>query len=327
MGEVTNISWAESTWTPIRARRLEIQDDGSGRERIGWHCEHASPGCIHCYSEGINKRLGTGRDFKPAHLIHKTAHGDDRGDVSIFLDEEMLKRPLRWKRGRMIFVCSMTDLFANFVTDDMIDKVFAIVAMAKHHTFQILTKRSVRMREYVNRFASGHYSSIEKHIIAMGGNPIEALDSWPLRNAWLGVSAEDQERADDRIRDLSETMAAVRFVSIEPILEPVNIAWALGAISWTIVGGESGRMARPAQLEWIRSIVRQCQAANVPVHVKQLGARPEYSGASAPGQHWPTGVTFGCDTGRGTFQVNLRHSKGGDPAEWPSDVRVQEMPA
>src|SRR5579863_1317613 len=112
MADHSKIEWTDATWNPLRAR------DATGK--IGWHCEKVSEACHFCYAEGFNKRLGTGLEYKPGH----------RDALEIFLDEKMLTTPLRWKKPRMIFVCSMTDLFADFVTDEMIDRVFAVMALA-----------------------------------------------------------------------------------------------------------------------------------------------------------------------------------------------------
>jgi protein gp37 len=132
MGDKTKIEWTDASWTPIRAATI----DG----KVGWHCEHASEGCRFCYAESINLRLGTGLPFKPGHAK----------DLKIYLDERMLTQPLRWKGPRKIFVCSMTDLFASFVPDAFIDRMFAAMALAPHHTFQILTKRPDRMLRYMS---------------------------------------------------------------------------------------------------------------------------------------------------------------------------------
>ena len=150
MGGKTGIEWTDSTWNPIRARCWEIQNDGSGKERVGWHCEHVSEGCRNCYAESINIRLGTGFEFKPGNLRGKPGfYGGSIDRPEIFLDEKMLLAPLRWKKPRMIFVNSMTDTFADFVPDTMIDKMFAVMALCPQHTFQVLTKRSARMRKYM----------------------------------------------------------------------------------------------------------------------------------------------------------------------------------
>ncbi len=223
MGEKSAIEWTDASWTPIRARN-------KATGKVGWHCVHASPGCQFCYAEGLNKRLGTGLPFKPGH----------EKDIEIFLDEEMLLAPLRWKRPRMIFVCSMTDLFADFVPDEMIDKLFAVMALAPQHTFQVLTKRSKRMRAYMAECdgsqewdgsafltawprrmgvanAMGEISFAMNYDVQLG-----RVHVLPLPNVWLGVSAEDQPRADERIPDLLASPAALRFVSAEPLLGPID---------------------------------------------------------------------------------------------------------
>lgn len=140
MSEHSTIEWTDSTWSPIRAR-LKEKIGRKAKGSLGWHCEHASEGCRNCYAEGFNRRLGTGLDFKPGH----------RDDVEIFLDEEMLLAPLRWKKPKIIFVCSMTDAFASFVRDEWLDRMFAVMALCPQHTFQVLTKRAERMREYINQ--------------------------------------------------------------------------------------------------------------------------------------------------------------------------------
>ena len=136
MGDNSRIEWTDASWTAIRAR---CTGEG-GKGRLGWHCEPVSEGCCHCYSEAMNVRLGTGHPFKPGVLAS--------GAVKLFLDENMLLQPLRWKKPRSIFVCSMTDLFADFVPDEWIDKKFSVMALTPHHTYQVLTKRVERMRQY-----------------------------------------------------------------------------------------------------------------------------------------------------------------------------------
>lgn len=280
MGENTKIEWTDSSWTPIRARNLLTG-------KIGWHCEHASDGCRFCYAEGMNHRLGTGLPFKPGH----------RKDIDVFLDEKMLMAPLRWRRPRMIFVCSMTDIFAEFVKDEWIDKMLAVMATCTQHTFQILTKRADRMLTYIEQFDwRGHYvcSNTRDQIgpDLRDGNRLLLLSegqAWPLRNVWLGVSAEDQERADERIPLLLQTPAAVRFLSAEPLLGPIDlfrareptgftfnalskkegIAFRGLGIDWVIAGSESGNNARACALSWVRGIRDQCQSASVPFFWKQ----------------------------------------------------------
>lgn len=297
MADKSKIEWTDASWTPIRARNKVTG-------KVGWHCEHVSSGCEHCYSETINVgRFGTGLPFKPGH----------RKDVEIFLDEKMLLAPLKWKKPRMIFVCSMTDLFAEFVPDEWIDRVSAVMAICPQHKFQVLTKRSKRMRDYMKSAASRIWEAADilacdqqwaewQHDQAWenlhGGKENFAL---PLPNIWFGTSCEDQPRADERIPDLLNTPAAVRFVSLEPALGPIDFRssslaekshyvrnWLSGEIEyqpsfdntltvknvetkldWLIYGGESGHGHRPMQIEWAESIMRQCKNAGTAFFFKQ----------------------------------------------------------
>ena len=293
MSDHSKIEWTDASWNPIRARNLKTG-------KVGWHCEHVTTGCEFCYAEAMNKRLGTGLPFKPGH----------RQDIEIFLDEEMLLPPLRWKRPRMIFVCSMTDLFASFVKDEWIDKLFAVMALCPQHTFQVLTKRPERMREYVSAerapfdcadaalvvgrhlpdgFPGWNRDNWKPSVIKHCTQPAR----WPLPNVWLGTSCERQEEADERIPSLLETPAAFRFVSLEPLLGPINLGpffvrgtmseadidfvriagteTEIHALDWVIVGGESGGKARPMHPQWARDIRDQCEAAGVSFLFKQWG--------------------------------------------------------
>lgn len=275
MGDKTKIEWTDATWSPIRARHFEIQSDGSGKERIGWHCEHVSEGCRNCYAESINRRLGTGLDFKPGHLFRQDRVGFNNGEAKLFLDEEMLTRPLRWKRPRMIFVCSMTDLFADFVPDEWIEKVFAVMALCPQHTFQVLTKRSARMRAFLandyNTLPGRTFPSWIKIAVEHFGTGFKEPQplNMPLPNVWLGVSAERQQEWDDRTVDLKATPAAIRFVSAEPLLGP--ILGDMRGLDWVIAGGESGPGSRPMHPDWARSLRDQCKSAGIAFHFKQWG--------------------------------------------------------
>lgn len=266
----TKIEWADASWTPIRARNLMTG-------KVGWHCEHVSEGCRFCYAETLNRRLGTTFDFKPGH----------RADIDIVLDEKMLTQPLRWKRSRRIFVCSMTDLFADFVSDEMIDRVFAVMALAPQHKFLVLSKRAARMQDYFAARTDGdpwaEAAGYIADLVGMREHPVVLEPSdMPLANLWLGVSVEDQARADERISLLLATPAAVRFLSCEPLLGAVDLrlppAASGPAVDWVIAGGESGRGARPMHPDWARSLRDQCQAAGVPFFFKQWGehAPPEH---------------------------------------------------
>jgi protein gp37 len=277
MADRSKIEWTDASWNPIRAR-------GKETGKIGWHCEHVSPGCAHCYAESINQRLGTGLEFKPGH--------QNSGEIEIFLDENMLTRPLRWRKPRKIFIGSMTDLFARFVTKEMLDRIFTVIALTPQHTYQVVTKRADRMRDYCVRTSR---NTINGHIWSMLGTPEGSKIkrsgnwqvNWPLPNVWLGVSAERQDEADERIPLLLQAPAAVRFVSLEPLLGPINLASinhcgvvsghsalhdrGLGQLDWVIVGGESGPGARSMHPEWARSLRDQCAAASVPFFFKQWG--------------------------------------------------------
>jgi protein gp37 len=288
MSDGTKIEWSEASWNPIRAAGLEGPDGHS--RRIGWHCEILTPGCENCYAAALNKRLGTGLQYLKTERQH----------ARTFVDVVALQWPLRWRRPRRIFVCSMTDLFGEWVSDEMLDRVFAVMARCPQHTFQVLTKRAERMREYFSR------PTLWEHRTVPRGQCVA--------NLWLGVSVEDQRRADERIPLLLGTPAAVRWVSYEPALGPVDLEGYLcelecnAALDWAIIGGESGPHARPFNVEWARSVLAQCKAAGVKCFVKQLGAQP-FAGVRPFGE-----------------RLALRDRKGGDPAEWPQDLRVREYP-
>ena len=240
MGDKSAIEWTDATWNPIRARNRVTG-------RLGWHCEPVSEACKFCYAGTMNAWRGTGLAYKPGH----------RDDVEIFVDETVLLKPLRWTRPRMIFVCSMTDLFAGFVPDAMIDRVFAVMALCPQHTLQVLTKRPDRMRGYVSRMCNRDDLIADAAVSiarSIGGNS-ESLHRTimvdvrsPLRNVWLGTSCEDQATADARVPDLLATPASIRFVSAEPLLGPVDFKkWLPGSYE---CASECGwRSGNPPKLE------------------------------------------------------------------------------
>lgn len=281
MGEQSKIEWTDATWTPIRAHILTPLGDGDGFEvgRAGWHCEHVSEGCRNCYAEGMNRRLGTGLPYKPGPLKGKR--------VQVFLDQKMLRAPLRWKRPRRIFVCSMTDLFADFVQDEWIDAMFAVMSLAPRHIYQILTKRPARMRTYMQELYSGGRRTYRQAKILA---PKDETDTFikqvdflfrPPPNIWLGTSAEDQATAAARIPLLLDTQAAIRFLSAEPLLGPIDLVDSKGrswrrersapSLDWVIAGGESGPGARPMHPDWALRLRDQCASAGVPFFFKQWG--------------------------------------------------------
>ena len=367
MGERSAIEWTDATWTPVRARY-----DGAERPlhrvspgppplqpqgRIGWHCEHVSEGCRNCYAEAINRRLGTGLDFKPG----------NRKLTDIFLDEDMLLRPLRWRRPRRIFVCSMTDLFADFVADEWIDRMFAVMALAPQHVFQVLTKRPERMRDYFanplteDRIADRAFDWASTNWGRDAAEEWNGSRRWPLPNVWLGTSVEDQASANARIPMLLRTPAAARFLSCEPLLGRVDLTnieflnerggtedwdalalhadeteylhWSCAAtIHWVIAGGESGPKARPIYPDWVRSLRDQCAAAGVPFFFKQWGSWGEtYSDGRDGPTHFvtPDGRLLPIESGMEwpIGGVPMRRMGKSKAARWLDSATHDGMPA
>ena len=318
MGDKSGIEWCDATWNPATG------------------CTKVSAGCDHCYAESEAHRRWGGRPF---------------GKVQFH--EDRLALPLRWQRRRRIFVNSMSDLFHPKITDGQIMRVLDVMFRAHRHTFLVLTKRPERMRRFMRAWGDVSGEDFAKPKLvrgpeatrlahpsprgqlfadmleAMGTPPpgaayptfdgMEGMNGWPAYpvNTWLGVSIEDQKTADQRVPVLLDTPAALRFLSVEPLLGPVELNAAhlpqRGAanrtrddattIDWVIVGGESGPAARPCDTAWIRRIVDQCTEAGVPVFVKQLGRRP-------------TGDALDGDAG----------PKGGNFEAFPADLRRREMP-
>lgn len=266
MSDRSSIEWTDATWNPIRAEIAAVRGGRAGVHK-GWHCVKVSPGCANCYAERMNLRLGTGERYTK------------NATTEAVLDEEVLCAPLRWKKPRMIFVCSMTDLFGVWVRNAWIDEVFAIMALCPQHTFQVLTKRAARMRAYVENPISHHNMEyiVERRWFNHDGRTVSYKRFLP--NVWLGVSCEDQERANERIPELIQTPAAVRWVSCEPLLERIQFKDVPGLntltkgpqLDWVVVGGESGRGARPMHPLWVQSLRDQCKGAGVPFFFKQWG--------------------------------------------------------
>ena len=280
MADRTSISWTDASWNPL-----------SG-------CSRVSEGCRNCYAEGMAARFNKpGQWGEGLATMVRTPDGKaaPRWTGEVRFNEGALDQPLRWRKRRRIFVNSTSDLFHEAVPDEWIDKVFAVMALSPQHTFQILTKRPERMREYMQPFDQRRADSLGKMVVGLGYiGPLEAL-RWPLPNVWLGVSVEDQVTADVRIPYLLATPAAVRFISAEPLLGPLDLnnihrsqgeyidalwceetteddhLFSGATIDWVIVGGESGPRARPMHPDWVRKIRDQCTDAAVPFHFKQWG--------------------------------------------------------
>jgi protein gp37 len=323
----TSIEWCDYTWNPIRAN---MKGPRASRPHSGTFCTRISPGCTHCYASTINKRFGNGLEYTVPNLEK----------VEFFVDEKILKEPLRRKKPAKIFVGDMFDLFHEAIPVWMIQRVIGTAICADWHTFQFLTKRAHRMRSLI----------AEDHGVKAYGMP---------KHLWLGVSVEDQQRADERIPLLLQTPAAVRFLSVEPMLEAVTMdgkksdgwwipcpqcegscsepagygggkpcgrcfgkdgsyAGTVAGIDWLICGGESGPGARPFNLAWAESLLAQCRGTGVSFFCKQLGSNPQvHSCRNEKCTHPDCGME----------DVRLKDRKGGDPTEWPPSLRVREFPA
>ena len=260
----TTIEWTDRTWNPVTG------------------CSKVSEGCRNCYAEAISLRFK--RSVGPWNAINAAEN--------VVLHPDRLHQPFEWREPSRVFVNSMSDLFHEQVPNNYIDQVFGVMAQARPHTFQILTKRPERMRAYLTSPDRN-----AKVALAAIGIPYPQWQ-WPLPNVWLGVSVEDQRAADERIPHLLETPAAVRFLSCEPLIGPVDLErWLVyydslygepwgsrGDLHWVIVGGESGPKARPMHPDWARSLRDQCVAAGVPFFFKQHGEwSPDRPEGAAPG--------------------------------------------
>lgn len=254
-------------------------------------CTKVSPGCANCYAEKYDRRWAG-----------KLGIHWGKGNPRRAMSESHWALPRRWNKaavGSVKVFPSLCDPFDQEVDLSWKIEFWRLVWSTPKLTWLILTKRP-------ERFEHDWGDMIRARVVALGsGLP---------NNVWLGVSVEDQKRADERIPMLLDIPAGVRFLSVEPMLEPANLReYLTGAYnassrpSWVIFGGESGPKARPCNVDWIRDGVRQCKAADVAVFVKQLGARP-YSGRK-----------IRCEWG-------MKHPKGGDPSEWPEDLQVREFP-
>jgi protein gp37 len=316
VGSDSDIEWTDATWSAgVRGCALE------------------SPGCENCYAMKFAHRFsGAGGRYEGLTVVGN--HGP-RWTGEVRLVPERLAEPLRWKKPRRIFVSSMSDLFHEDVPDEHIAAAFGVMAACPQHTFQVLTKRAERMARWFDWIATRASQSAPadpdnpwwpvNECVALAGKLLGAdpmgagAQSWPLPNVWIGVSVEDQRRADERIPRLLSVPTAVRFLSVEPLLEHIDLnridatkaGWhavngfeeptAISAfgrwqekpmrarlqngIDWVIVGGESGPGARPMHPDWARSLRDQCMTAHVPFLFKQWGAWAEipYDHENPPG--------------------------------------------
>lgn len=228
----TKIEWADESWNPVTG------------------CDKISEGCVNCYAEKLAKRMA-GRYGYP-HV--------DPFQVEFHLDK--LDDPLRWRKPRMIFVCSMGDLFHPDVTWEMFLRIFKVMYHAPKHTYMILTKRPLKALRMIQRlFTTEKY----KHFNRIGGK------GRIPKNIWIGVTAENQARADERIPLLLEIPAAVKFVSCEPLLGEIDLHEYIEDLSWVIAGGETGPKARPLDPDWIRTLRDCSELSDTPFFFKQWG--------------------------------------------------------
>jgi protein gp37 len=309
MSTTSRIEWTQTTWNPVTG------------------CDRISPGCQHCYALTLAGRLQAMGQAK-----YQT-EGDPRTSgpgFGVAVHPQALIEPLRWGRPRLVFVNSMSDLFHARVPDAFIAQVFAVMAATGHHTYQVLTKRPVRMARLLDAtaFVQTVFDLAAKH------HGADVL-TWPMPNLWVGTSVETQQFADQRIPKLLKTPAATRFLSCEPLLGPLDLRpWlpparstctradgpltdadrqavatfrhqlrrmaGRPAIDWVIAGGESGPGARPMRLDWVRTLRDQAADAGVAFFCKQLGS------CWARDQH--------------------ADPKGGDWTRWPTDLRVRAWP-
>ncbi|HLK54380.1 MAG TPA: phage Gp37/Gp68 family protein, partial [Candidatus Angelobacter sp.] len=308
-------------------------------------CTVYSPGCKNCYAmKQAHRFSGPGGTYEG--LTRLTSNGPVWNGKVRFV-EELLQEPLKWKKPRRVFVNSMSDLFHEKLFPLIIAKIFATMAIAKQHTFQILTKRAAYMHSVVstNAFRDLVANCVEKSEISpcLGHLADDIrVDYWPLPNVWLGVSCENQKAADERIPLLLKTPAAVRWISAEPLLGLVDLNVVRGNfachllsrvnypngkpwLDWVVAGGESGPGARPFNIEWARLIVSQCHASGVPVFVKQLGAKPFFHKQESVNIEKP-GMSFKMQSLEINSTFKLKDRKGRDMPEWPEDLQVRQFP-
>ena len=315
----TNIEWAEHVWNPVRG------------------CSRISPGCLHCYAErdaarkNANPKLPSYRGFA---IFNERREPMWTSKVELL--PEMLEIPLRRRKPTVYFVNSMSDLFHESLPEEAIDRVFAVMALCPQHTFLVLTKRAERMREYLTAGTCGLDARRRvQDLLQPSGSTrhyeeaMRLYEGWPLPNCWLGVSVENDEYRW-RIDHLVQTPAAVRFVSAEPLLGALDLTDCLRdgiptkeqlagplalhymrhgspRLDWVIIGGESGPGARPFDLAWPRQILADCKAVKVPVFLKQLGTNPR--------------------EGSFRYALEIDPYKGGNPMDWPRDLRVRAYPS
>ena len=297
MSDGSSIEWCDATWQPVL-----------GCTRVDFRCDK-------CYAISV-----VHRGMSPQHKGLTKLRPKDAArpgvdwNGTVRLQPDKLVEPLRWRKPRRVFVCSLADLFHPKVPFEHIAAVFRIMGATPQHTYLVLTKRPERAREFFAWLDPEPAKMLPRLLSICAGQP------WPLGNVHLGVSVSDQATAEADIPALIDCPAVVRWVSYEPALGPVDFTrqgWlCCGAgdrggphVDWIVVGGESGPGARPFDIEWARDVVRQCAGTGTRVFVKQLGSCPV---------EWRTALS--------RVKLNLNDAKGGDMSEWDADLRVREMP-
>lgn len=362
----TSIEWTNRVWNPVRG------------------CSRVSKGCDNCYAMRMAHR--SSNPGGAYHGLTTIRRGKvDWAGMSRLIPGQ-LDKPLRWKKPSLIFVNSMSDLFHESLTSEEIAAVFGVMAAAPKHTFQVLTKRPERALDFF-RWLETRANPPFDHCLFAAGNAIPenaphryaeeiigdpGAPHWPLSNVWLGVSVENQKAADERIPLLLQCPAAIRWISAEPLLGPleVNFPTRIGQLrsdgrpncdhccngdrcddsthiersrcpycrgtgdatklDWVVVGGESGHGARPFDVSWAGNIVHDCEAAKVPVFVKQLGRFPfdtkDADEDTSEASHDPATPADRIKEIYKQFPVMLKSRKGANPREWSAYLRKRQFP-
>jgi protein gp37 len=341
-----------ATWNPIRARNTQTG-------RTGWHCVHVNEACRFCYAETMNRNRrnlpfgGTGLPFKPGHLAS--------GAIEIFLDEKVLMQPLHWRASRTVFPCSMTDLHGEWVPDEWLDRIYAVMAATPHHSYLVLTKRARRRRDYLRGVGLptvAHRSiAIIAQMEAITGHReragFEPFKNFALPNVWHGASAGNQPEADALIPEVLATPAAIRFMSLEPLLGPIDLTriddgeahrevprdeWgpvddddSPPALWWNALTGERTIMHGGASGEWSRTdasldwIIAGGESGSEARPMQVEWADSIVAQCKAAGVACFVKQLGSCPTSDG-YPLHLKSSKGGAADEWPDRLRVRQWP-
>lgn len=305
----TSIAWADDTWNPVKSAHLTLKDS-EGNPKIGTHCVLAGPECEYCYADAFNARklpnLGHGLPYLASSTPLQTT----------YVDLAILAQPLRWKRPRLIFPCSMTDWCGEFLDIGAIFQMLAVAALTPRHRYLFLTKRPKRLADAIcshtretlaERIQEEVVKLLDQEKLDLPASPV------PLDNCWLGCSAGTQGTWE-RFRGSMEKINFAgwhTWLSGEPLIE--RVSWdflnAGNWVEWFVPGGESGS-PRNCDLHWIRDGIAQADEAGIPVFLKQLGRNPV-------GKWGPGKPAFGSEKTR----WSLKNLKGEDPAEWPEDLQ------